>query len=88
MKRYLIIIAALLAAWLVVNIMAYWRKKSGAERDPTIDWLVAALVAIGLMLGGFVWLEQSASDAFSTYQPAVIEDGQIKGPVFNTDDTK
>ena len=86
MKRYLIIIAAFLAAWLVVTIMAYWRKKSGTERDPTIDFLVGGLVAIGLMLGGFVWLEQSASDAFSTYQPAVLEDGQIKGPVFNADD--
>ena len=82
MRRYLLIAAAIVIAYLVYQaILWYVRRRSteeGAARGAS--WAPLASIAVGVLvlILGLIFLESGAGTPADSYRPAQLIDGQIQ----------
>ena len=90
MRRYLIILSALLVAIIVMTLIKSWQRRRAITHgeDPevvsgiTIAHLIGALAGLAVFFLGVFLLEGTSSAPDATYRPAVITDGQISSGSF------
>ena len=93
MRRYLIILTALMAAILVMSLIKAWQRRRAIARgeDLTklqgISWahLIGAIVGMIVFFIGVLWIEQNAAGPDSKYQPAQLKDNKVTSGGFDTD---
>ena len=79
MRKYLIIAVAILAGLLVLALLS--RMAGRHLRGDAImpyRYVIAGAVSIAVLLAGGLLLETGSGAPEMSYQPAYIEDGQIK----------
>ena len=89
MRPILIILSALGAAILVLNLLKIWQRRLSERRGevasdhmPVIH-LISAAVGLAVFLLGAFWLESNSAPLGSVYEPATIEDGAVKSGGFD-----
>lgn len=94
MRRYLIILTALLAAILVMSLITAWQRRQARARGEDIvrqqgiSWahLIGAMVGLVVFFIGAIWVEQDAAAPGGTYQPAQLNDNKVTSGGFTTTD--
>ena len=94
MRRYVIVLIALMVAILVMSLIKSWQKQQAIKRgeDPeatngiSVAHLWGAITGLAVFFLGVVLLETTASRPEGAYQPAQIQDGKITSGTFTTDD--
>tara|TARA_B100000035_G_C20532068_1_gene350074 strand:+ start:197 stop:475 length:279 start_codon:yes stop_codon:yes gene_type:complete len=90
MRTILIILSALGAAILVLNLLKSWQRRHAEKRGETVSDRVSVIHLISVVVGlavffiGVLWLESSSAPPGSVYAPATIEDGTVKSGGFDT----
>ena len=91
MRPFLIILSALGAAILVLNLLKIWQRRLAerrgeiaSDRMSVIHLISAAFGLAGFFLGTF-WLESNSAPPGSLYAPATIEGGAVKSGGFDTE---
>ena len=81
MRTILIMLSALGAAILVLNLLKNWQRRRAEQRGETVISVVAGLTVFFI---GALWLESSSAPPGSIYAPATIEGGTLKSGGFET----
>ena len=92
MRTILIMLSALGAAILVLNLLKNWQRRRAEQRgetDPDPDrvsviHLISVVVGLGVFFIGALWLESNSAPPGPVYAPATIEDGTVKSGGFDT----
>ena len=90
MRTILIMLSALGAAILVLNLLKSWQKRRAEQRGETLPDRISAIHMISVLVGlvvffiGALWLESNSAPPGSVYAPATIEDGTLKSGGFGT----
>ena len=89
MRPILIILSALGAAILVLNLLKIWqrwlteRRGEVASDRMSVIHLISAAVGLAVFLLGAFWLESNSAPPGSVYEPATIKDGAVKSGGFD-----
>ena len=89
MRTILIILSALGAAILALNLLKSWQRRRADQRGETVSegisviHLMSVLVGLTVFFVGALWLESSSAPPGSVYAPATIESGVVKSGGFN-----
>ena len=90
MRTILIMLSALGAAILVLNLLKSWQRRSAEQRGEAVPERVSVIHFISVVVGlavffiGALWLESNSAPPGSVYAPAAIEDGMVKSGGFDT----
>ena len=90
MRTILIMLSALGAAILALNLLKNWQMRRAEERGETVPDRISAIHMISVLVGlavffiGALWLESNSASPGSVYTPATIEDGMLKSGGFDT----
>ena len=90
MRTILIMLSALGAAILVLNLLKNWQRRRAEQRGETVSdrisviHLISVVVGLGVFFIGALWLESNSASPGSVYAPATIEDGTVKSGGFDT----
>ena len=90
MRTILIMLSALGAAILVLNLLKNWQRRCAEQRGETVSDRVSVIHLISVVVGlavffiGALWLESNSAPPGSVYAPATIEDGTVKSGGFDT----
>jgi hypothetical protein len=90
MRPFLIILSALGAAILVLNLLKIWQRRLAERRGEvasdrmSVIHLISAAVGLAVFFVGAVWLESNSAPPGSVYAPATIEGGAVKSGGFDT----
>lgn len=80
MKRYLIILIAILAGLITYALINKLASKEGG--GVKTGHIAGAVVAFMTLMVGLLWLEIGAASPDASYVPAKIVDGQVVDPEF------
>ena len=89
MRSILIMLSALGAAILVLNLLKIWRRQLAERRGEvasdrmSVIHLISAAVGLAVFLLGAFWIESNSAPPGSVYEPATIEDGAVKSGGFD-----
>ena len=79
MRKYLIIVVAILAGLLVLALLTRMAgRHMRGEAIMPYRYVISGAVSIAVLLAGGLLLETGSGAPEMSYQPAYIEDGQIK----------
>ena len=90
MRTILIILSALGAAILVLNMLKIWQRWLAERRGEiasdrmSVIHLISAAVGLVVFFLGALWLESNSAPPGSVYAPATIEGGAVKSGGFGT----
>ena len=90
MRTILIILSALGAAILVLNMLKIWQRRLAERRGEvasdrmSVIHLISAAVGLTVFFLGALWLESNSAPPGSVYAPATIEGGALKSGGFDT----
>ena len=90
MRTILIMLSALGAAILVLNLLKSWQKRRAEQLGETVPervlviHLISVVVGLAVFFIGALWLESNSAPPGSVYAPAAIEDGMVKSGGFDT----
>ena len=90
MRTILIILSALGAAVLVLNLLKIWQRRLAERRGEvasdrmSVIHLISAAVGLAVFFLGALWLESNSAPPGSVYAPATIEGGAVKSGGFDT----
>ena len=90
MRTILIVLSALGAAILVLNLLKNWQRRCAEQRGETVSDRVSVIHLISIVVGlavffiGVLWLESNSASPGSVYAPATIEDGTVRSGGFDT----
>lgn len=90
MRTILIMLSALGAAILVLNLLKNWQRRRAEQRGETVSdrvsviYLISVVVGLAVFFIGALWLESNSAPPGSVYAPATIEDGTVKSGGFDT----
>lgn len=90
MRTILIILSALGAAVLVLNMLKIWQRRLAERRGEvasdrmSVIHLISAAVGLAVFFLGALWLESNSAPPGSVYAPATIEGGAVKSGGFDT----
>ena len=90
MRTILIILSALGAAILVLNMLKIWqswlaeRRGEVASDRMSVIHLISAAVGLVVFFLGALWLESNSAPPGSVYAPATMEGGAVKSGGFDT----
>ena len=90
MRTILIILSALGAAILVLNMLKIWQRRLAERRGEvasdrmSVIHLISSAVGLVVFLLGALWLESNSAPPGSVYAPATIEGGAVKSGGFDT----
>ena len=90
MRTVLIILSALGAAILVLNMLKIWQRRLAERRGEvasdrmSVIHLISAAVGLVVFFLGALWLESNSAPPGSVYAPATIEGGALKSGGFDT----
>ena len=90
MRTILILLSALGAAVLVLNLLKYWQYRRAAQRGETVSDQISMIHLISVAAGlavffiGALWLESTSAPPGSVYAPATIEGGSVKSGGFDS----
>ena len=90
MRTILIMLSALGAAILVLNLLKSWQLRHADQRGETVSegisviHLISIVVGLAVFFMGALWLESSSTPPGSVYAPATIEGGAVKSGGFDT----
>ena len=90
MRTILIILSALGAAILVLNMLKIWQRRLAERRGEvasdrmSVIHLISAAVGLAVFSLGALWLESNSAPPGSVYAPATIEGGAVKSGGFDT----
>lgn len=90
MRTVLIILSALGAAILVLNMLKIWQRRLAERRGEvasdrmSVIHLISAAVGLAVFFLGALWLESNSAPPGSVYAPAMIEGGAVKSGGFDT----
>ena len=90
MRTVLIILSALGAAILVLNILKIWQRRLAERRGEVVSdrmsviHLISAAVGLAVFFLGALLLESNSAPPGSVYAPATIEGGAVKSGGFDT----
>ena len=90
MRTILIILSALGAAILVLNLLKSWQRRRADQRGETVYegisliHFISVVVGLAVFFMGALWLESSSAPPRSIYTPATIEGGAVKSGGFDT----
>ena len=90
MRTILILLSALGAAILALNLLKNWQRRRAQERGETVPDRISVIHIISVLVGlvvffiGALWLESNSVPPGSVYAPATIEDGKLKSGGFDT----
>ena len=90
MRTILIILSALGAALLVLNMLKSWQRRLAERRGEvasdrmSVIHLISAVVGLTVFFLGALWLESNSATPGSAYAPATMEDGAVKSGGFDT----
>jgi hypothetical protein len=91
MRTILIILSALGAAILVLNMLKIWQRRLAERRGEvasdrmSVIHLISAVVGLTVFFLGALWLESNSAPPGSVYAPATIEGGAVKSGGFDTE---
>ena len=91
MRTILIILSALGAAILVLNMLKIWQRWLAERRGEvasdrmSVIHLISAAVGLAVFFLGVLWLESNSAPPGSVYAPATIEGGAVKSGGFDTE---
>lgn len=89
MRPILIILSALGAAILVLNLLKIWQRRLAERRGEvasdrmSVIHLISAAVGLAVFFLGALWLESNSAPPGSVYAPATIEGGAVKSGGFD-----
>ena len=89
MRTILIILSALGAAILVLNMLKIWQRRLAERRGEvasdrmSVIHLISAAVGLAVFFLGALWLESNSAPPGSVYAPATIEGGAVKSGGFD-----
>ena len=89
MRTILIILSALGAAILVLNLLKNWQRRRAEQRgenlsdEVSVIHLISVVVGLAVFFIGAFWLELDSASPGSVYAPATIEDGAVKSGSFD-----
>ena len=89
MRTILIILSALGAAFLVLNLLKSWQRRIAERRGEDVSDGVSAIHLISIAVGiavfflGALWLESNSAPPGSVYAPAIIYNGTVKSGGFD-----
>ena len=90
MRAILIILSALGAAILVLNMLKIWQRWLAERRGEiasdrmSVIHLISAAVGLVVFFLGALWLESNSAPPGSVYAPATMEGGAVKSGGFDT----
>ena len=90
MRPFLIILSALGAAILVLNLLKIWQRRLAERRGEiasdrmSVIHLISAAVGLAVFFLGALWLESNSAPPGSVYAPATMEGGAVKSGGFDT----
>lgn len=90
MRAILIVLSALGAAILVLNLLKHWQQRRAQELGETVSdrismiHLISVVVGLAVFLIGALWLESNSAPPGALYAPAAIENGTMKSGGFDT----
>jgi hypothetical protein len=90
MRTILIILSALGAAILVLNMLKIWQRRLAERRGEvasdrmSVIHLISAAVGLAVFFLGALWLESNSAPPGSVYAPATIEGGVVESGKFET----
>jgi hypothetical protein len=90
MRTILIILSALGAAILVLNMLKIWQRWLAERRGEiasdrmSVIHLISAAVGLVVFFLGALWLESNSAPPGSVYAPATMEGGAVKSGGFGT----
>ena len=90
MRTILIMLSALGAAILVLNLLKSWQRRRAEQRGETVSdrvsliHLISVVVGLAVFFIGVFWLESNSAPPGSIYAPATIEGGTVKSGSFDT----
>ncbi len=90
MRTLLIMLSALGAAILVLNLLKSWQRRRAEQRGETVSdkvsviHLMSVVVGLAVFFMGALWLESNSAPPGSVYAPATIEDGTLKSGGFGS----
>ena len=88
MRTILIMLSALGAAILVLNLLKSWQRRRAEQRGESVSDgisvinLISVVVGLAVFFMGALWLESSSAPPGSVYAPATIEGGAVKSGGF------
>ena len=91
MRTILIILSALGAAILVLNMLKIWQRRLAERRGEvasdrmSVIHLISAAVGLAVFFLGALWLESNSAPPGSVYAPATIEGGAVKSGGFDAE---
>ena len=89
MRTILIMLSALGAAILALNLLKSWQRRRADQRGETVSegisvvHLISAVVGFAVFFMGALWLESCSAPPGSVYAPATIEGGEVKSGGFD-----
>lgn len=89
MRTILVILSALGAAFLALNLLKSWQRRLAERRGEDVSdgvsviHLISAAVGIAVFFVGALWLESNSAPPGSVYAPATIYNGEIKSGGFD-----
>ena len=89
MRTLLVILSALGAAILVLNLLKNWQLRRAERRGEALPdrisviHLISVVVGLAVFFIGALWLESNSAPPGSVYAPATIEDGAVQSGGFN-----
>ena len=89
MRTILIMLSALGAAILALNLLKNWQRRRAEQRGENVPDRISAIHLISVLVGlvvffiGALWLESNSAPPGSVYAPAAIEDGTLKSGGFD-----
>ena len=90
MRTILVILSALGAAILVLNMLKIWQRWLAERRGEiasdrmSVIHLISAAVGLVVFFLGALWLESNSAPPGSVYAPATMEGGAVKSGGFDT----
>ena len=90
MRTILIMLSALGAAILALNLLKSWQRRRADQRGETVSEEISVIHLISVVVGltvffmGALWLESNSASPGSVYAPATIEGGRVKSGGFDT----
>ena len=90
MRTILIMLSALGAAILALNLLKSWQRRRADQRGETLSegisviHLISVVVGLAVFFISALWLESNSAPPGSVYAPATIEDGTLKSGGFGS----
>ena len=89
MRTILIMLSALGAAILVLNLLKSWQRRRADQHGESVSdgisviHLISVVVGLAVFFMGALWLESNSAPPWSVYAPATIEGGAVKSGGFD-----